>query len=587
MFGDASGTPGGPGDPASGFEAAVTAGHALRDAGDLDGALHEFGAALLAARRLGDPLAEADALNLQAGVVSTLGDFPRALENLGRALELTGPGESRRRANILNNLGALYTALGNYPGALESLQAAHDLLERTDPTSRSAAGNLISLGSVYEALGEPAKAHDFFVRAVGVARAAEEPLTAAAALNNLANHFVGVGAWNEAVVAFQGALELAEGAGAKEYEIDNLAGLGEVYAALGDLDKATQTHEFALAAARAVGHREGELDALLSLGRDLLTAEPSRAAGFLGDALRLAEGAQLQPSVYRAHERLAEAYERLGDFKQALAHHRAFHEAERAVFSAENERQTRRLAVQFDLERARHEAEEYRLRGEVTQRAREEAEATVRERTRELEEAQLEIVTRLAVAGEYRDDNTGEHTKRVGRNAAALARAFGWPEAEVRLIFTAARLHDVGKIGVSDTVLHKPGRLEPDEWVLMRSHTFIGARILAGGRSRLLRMAEEIALAHHERWDGLGYPAGLAGEAIPVAARLVAVADVLDALTQARPYKRPWPLAEALEEIRAQSGRQFDPRVVEACAALCAPGGELFAAYATDAAKVG
>ena len=579
------GLSGGPDNPAGTLAAALEVGRALRDAGDPAGAAERFGAALAAARRLGDPLGEADALNLQAGILGLLGDYPRALEGLGRALELVNrvPGQEVRRANVLSNVGALHTALGNYPQALEALQRAHDLLRAADPASRSAASNLISLGSVYEALGEQSKAGDFFVRAAHAARTAGDPLTAAAALNNLANHYVSARSWDEAVVAFQEALELARGAGATEYEVDNLGGLGEVYAALGDLEQAAEAHTLALAAARAVGYREGECDALLNLGRDHLAAgRPERASGALGEALLLAREAGLQPPVCRAHELLAAAHEASGDFQAALAHHRAFHKAERAVFSAENERRTRHLSVQFDLERAEHEAERYRLRAEVTQRARDEAEATVRARTRELEEAQLEIVTRLAVAAEYRDDNTGEHTRRVGRNAAAIATALGWPEPEVGLIHAAARLHDVGKIGVSDAVLHKPGQLTGPERDLMQTHAEIGARILAGGRSRLLRLAEEIALAHHERWDGLGYPHGLAGAAIPVSARVVAVADVLDALTQARPYKGAWPLARALEELEAQSGSRFDPAVVAACAPLCRPGGELFAAYAAS-----
>ena len=331
-----------------------------------------------------------------------------------------------------------------------------------------------------------------------------------------------------------------------------------------------------LRAAREIGDREGECDALLNLGRDYLeTHQPARAAEVLAEGLTLAEQVQRPSAVYAAHELLSRAYEQIGDLGRALHYYRAFHEAKEAIFNDENERQTRRLSVQFDLERARHEAEAYRLRGEITQRAREEAEATVRERTRELEEAQLEVVTRLAVAAEYRDDNTGEHTKRVGRNAAAIATALGWPGDEVQLLFTAARLHDVGKIGVSDLILHKPGKLEPEEMALMRTHAVIGARILAGGRSSLLKLAEEIARSHHERWDGKGYPLGLAGEAVPPAARIVAVADVLDALTHERPYKRPWSVEEALSEIRRQGGYQFDSRVVEACFLVFGPGGAL------------
>jgi HD-GYP domain-containing protein (c-di-GMP phosphodiesterase class II) len=270
-------------------------------------------------------------------------------------------------------------------------------------------------------------------------------------------------------------------------------------------------------------------------------------------------------SLRDTHELLSAAFERIGNLGKALEHHRLFHTLEKAIFNDESEYKTRQLAVRFDLERAQHEAEVYRLRTELAQQAREEAEAKVRERTRELEEAQLEIIARLAQAGEYRDDDTGEHTKRVGHTAAVLAYGLGWSEQEAQLLYFAARLHDVGKIGIRDAILLKPGKLNPEELELMRLHTTMGARILSSGRSPLLRMAEEIAYSHHERWDGAGYPRGLVGQAIPQAARIVSVADVLDALTHERPYKRAWPLAEALEEIKRQRGRQFDPAVVDVC----------------------
>ena len=191
-------------------------------------------------------------------------------------------------------------------------------------------------------------------------------------------------------------------------------------------------------------------------------------------------------------------------------------------------------------------------------------EAQVRDRTADLEATRAEVVERLALAAEYRDDATGRHTQRVARTAALVAAALGEPAAAVELIAQAAPLHDVGKIGVPDGVLLKPGRLLPDEWAVMQAHTDIGGRLLSGGRFPLLQAAEQIARTHHERWDGTGYPAGLAGEAIPLAGRVVAVADVFDALTHARPYKPAWPVAAAVAEIAAQSGRQFDPRVVAA-----------------------
>jgi len=189
-------------------------------------------------------------------------------------------------------------------------------------------------------------------------------------------------------------------------------------------------------------------------------------------------------------------------------------------------------------------------------------EAKVRERTRELESAQIEIIERLARAAEFRDDNTGQHTERVGQMAALLAKEMGLPDSQVALIRRAAPLHDVGKLGIPDTILLKLGRLTDEEFAIVKTHTVIGARILSGSRFPILRLAEEIAFNHHERWDGDGY-AGIARDAIPLAGRIVAVADVFDALTQKRPYKPAWRVDDAIAEIDRQRGRQFDPMLVD------------------------
>lgn len=194
----------------------------------------------------------------------------------------------------------------------------------------------------------------------------------------------------------------------------------------------------------------------------------------------------------------------------------------------------------------------------------EELEERVRERTADLEEARIEILDRLALAAEYRDDQTGEHTRRVGDSAAELARALGLEESRVDHLHRAAPLHDVGKIGISDTILLKEGRLDPDEFAVMRSHTRIGASILSGSRFPVLRMAEAIALRHHENWDGTGYPDGLQGEEIPLEARIVAVADVFDSLTHDRVYRRALPEAEAIQVLRKRRGQKFDPEVLDA-----------------------
>jgi putative two-component system response regulator len=191
-------------------------------------------------------------------------------------------------------------------------------------------------------------------------------------------------------------------------------------------------------------------------------------------------------------------------------------------------------------------------------------EQQVRERTRALEESRLEVLERLARAAEFRDDDTGHHTRRVGRIAGCLAERIGVGPAEVELISRAAPLHDIGKIGVPDQILLKPGKLSVEEFEIMKRHSAIGATILAGGRSTLIQVAAEIAHHHHERWDGSGYPAGLTGDSIPLAARVVALADVFDALSHARPYRAAWPLEEVLAEIHGKAGTQFDAHLVDA-----------------------
>jgi putative two-component system response regulator len=177
---------------------------------------------------------------------------------------------------------------------------------------------------------------------------------------------------------------------------------------------------------------------------------------------------------------------------------------------------------------------------------------------------QLEVLERLAVASEFRDDDTGQHTQRVGELAARLAQMLELPAEQVDVLRRAAPLHDVGKIAIPDAVLLKPGRLTPDEYAIMKTHTLVGARILSGGRSPLVQMAERIAHSHHERWDGGGYPEGLAGEQIPLEARIVAVVDVFDALSSDRPYRPAWPRDRVLAEIAQGVGTHFDPRVARA-----------------------
>ena len=201
---------------------------------------------------------------------------------------------------------------------------------------------------------------------------------------------------------------------------------------------------------------------------------------------------------------------------------------------------------------------------EIVARHQELLEEQVAERTTELEEARWDTLRCLALAAEYRDDQTYVHTQRVGRAALLLAEQLGLDPRWSTLIRHAAPLHDVGKVGIPDTILLKPAKLTPGEFEIVRGHAAAGARILGGSRSELLKLAQEIALSHHEWWDGSGYPNGLAGEEIPLSGRIAAAADVFDALTHERPYKHAWPVGDSVREMRRLSGLQFDPAIIDA-----------------------
>ena len=228
---------------------------------------------------------------------------------------------------------------------------------------------------------------------------------------------------------------------------------------------------------------------------------------------------------------------------------------------------TKPIDVPEVLLRVRNLLQTRYLRVEL-QRTNDQLYERVSQRTLELEDAKLEMLDRLALAAEYRDDETGQHAVRIGHTSELLALELGLGAAESTLIGHASRLHDIGKIGISDELLLKPGKYTVEEIAAMELHPKIGARILSGSNNPLLNMAEQIALTHHERWDGRGYPNSLTGEEIPLPGRIVTVADVFDALTHRRPYKEPWPISVAVREIIGEGGTKFDPKVTEAFARL-------------------
>jgi putative two-component system response regulator len=181
----------------------------------------------------------------------------------------------------------------------------------------------------------------------------------------------------------------------------------------------------------------------------------------------------------------------------------------------------------------------------------------------ELQEAYIDTIHRLVLAAEYKDEDTGNHIKRISRYSALIAEKLGLPASEVQDILYASPMHDVGKIGVPDSVLIKPGRLTEQEFECIKAHTIIGADILANSRGKILRVAEQIAISHHEKWNGKGCPNGLFKDRIPLVGRIVGLADVFDALTSRRPYKNPYPIEVACDMIKKERGQHFDPDFVD------------------------
>jgi putative two-component system response regulator len=203
------------------------------------------------------------------------------------------------------------------------------------------------------------------------------------------------------------------------------------------------------------------------------------------------------------------------------------------------------------------------LKSEVTSRTEE-----LKHALEKIKAASLDTIYRLSMASEYKDKDTGAHIQRMSRYSAAIARQMGLAETTVETILYAAPMHDLGKIGIPDLILLKPAQLNPPEWKIMKQHTVIGAKILKGSDAEFIRLGETIALSHHEKWDGSGYPNRLKGMAIPVAGRITAIADVFDALTSKRPYKEAYSLEESLAIIRKGRGRHFDPDVLDAFFAI-------------------
>ena len=516
------------------------------------------------ATRLGDDEALAEALSYLISAEQRQGAFVHAAEHLRQETEVRARlGDKTGQVECLNNLGMLYVTLGDNAEAITTLFQCQQLsVQYAEVPTEYRAACLVNIGHTYLATQHYAQALAYLLPGLEAATQAGDLATQVSALSELGLVYKAQGRLPLALQTLTRGLDLARATDAQE-QIDLTDNLGQVYSDMGDHVRARALFGRSLRQAEQAQDVQGRVNAQLSLGRlAFREGQHAEAQTLLQGALDTALLHNLLQSALDLYQALYQGFEAAGDLAAAFPPLRAYQALSRQVFNENSERRSQTLTARFEAERARQEADMYRQIGEVSQTARLEAEETVRVRTTELEAAQIEIVTRLGMAAEYRDDETGQHTRRVGELSGVLAQALGLPPETVDLIRWAARLHDIGKIGIPDSVLLKNGRYTPEEFSRMKAHTVIGAKVLEGSTSPLLRMAEEIARTHHERWDGAGYPKGLAGPDIPIAGRVVAVADVFDALTTARLYKPAWSVDDALREMRSLAGAQFDPEVI-------------------------
>jgi putative nucleotidyltransferase with HDIG domain len=331
----------------------------------------------------------------------------------------------------------------------------------------------------------------------------------------------------------------------------------EIHLQRGRLEQASMAIQTVIYVAKKASLRPLEAQSLA------LQSQVAFAQGQVDLGLELAQQAlqmfalqQARPAIARVHEMLANTFKNLGQYQEAFEHLEAHHNEIKRIHDQVTQNRANLMSMQLEVEKTQLELA-------FNRRKNEELEALVQTRTNELQASHVEMIERLAIAAEFRDADTGEHTKRVGDLCAELASRLGWKPRDVELLRQAARLHDIGKIAIPDEILHKPGPLTADERDIINTHTLQGARMLENGKSELVQLAHVIALTHHERWDGQGYPRGISHREIPEAGRIVALADVFDALTHVRPYKNAWTPMEAVVEIQRQAGKQFDPMVVE------------------------
>ena len=502
------------------IEGLLTAAHIHYLLGNAQAGLTPAGLAVRAAVLQGNEAARRRALTFEGAMLTDCGNTPLALEKYAEALELAiGLGERAAEIALLNNIGLAFIYSALYPQAIACLERCLALAGGAPEfaaLTELAAANVALACSHTEDLARGLRAAKAAVNSGANLDSPADMYMRVLSERNYARILTEVENLSKAKERCEIAKELAHksGLGRAELQAALAEGLYEVHAGL--VDVGLSRLEAALE--RAKSNPPAYRDVLLTTVKALEVAgQPDKALVYLRELKLFTQTLQQE---------------------NALRHHR-IHLAQ----------------LDTDLDSARDSTDgvfrrhERLIEGQQAQQ--------------KLLKAQIEQLERLAVTAELRDDSTGEHSYRVGRLAALLAREAGLDEQTCFTIDLAARLHDIGKIGIPDGILLKPGHLNAAEREIMETHTTVGAELLAKSDIPHMQVAEDIARHHHEWWAGGGYPAGISGEAIPIAARVTALADVFDALTHKRPYKEPWPVARALDEIQRLRGSQFDPKLTD------------------------
>lgn len=512
------------------------------------------------ARAEGDHLGEAESLYRLASLAHYDGQpgdaFALAVEARDFAMSHDLP---LVLAWSLNLIGLVHTNSGNHSEALSCCMQALDYYRGTD--HRVDEGNLLNtIATIHHELGDTDRAIVNYEAAITANAELNRPDFDAITLANVATLRAERGEYDEAIKIGERALELCR-RHAPGFLPEVLSSLAESYGKSSDYSNARVLLEAALAMldASSVSFDDSVRSGVeLAFGRvEMAAGEHATAIVHLDRALGLAEVIGAKPVVMSAHGALAESLKAVGDFEKAVFHLERKFEVNQQMFNEGTDIRIKTLQIAHEAEEARQQAEILRLRTS-------ELEGLVVGRTTELEQFQLEALERLAILGEFRDTDTGEHTVRVGDMCAEIAHLLGQDPVWSERLRLAARLHDIGKVAIPDSILLKPGPLTSAEFEVMKTHTTLGARILSGSNSPLVQLAEQVALNHHERWDGTGYPNAIGGTEVPLSGRICAVADVFDALTSDRVYKKSWTVPDAVRYIARAAGTQFDPQVVEA-----------------------